>query len=424
KGLLKGDLSDFTKSIFKLGNQTIKLILYAVALPAFILIALSYLFMGSVFTSIPPADPISGGGFVVDFNFPPGENAYVRIEKKATLSCCGVNPYKIENTEVDGDGFTVTYEVTITPKITITGSSLDYVLFSDKAFRRSENDATELFTDSGLPIVDEKLTVFNKGEPVVKTLGPYTIKGDDFYDSLVSNVASIKLPSLQGFTTDPQTIYVTRSFRIGNYISECLVSNVDYRHMTVSFTNANGPGHGTNSYWEGLEAGGTDACSFAIPFMHGDRSPLDENSVCYNASLASEYYGWALDVAPVNPATSGDYEISMPSLGGNTTWTLTDNPNELARNPNYVHAGGNCLANAGGSWGCGTYAISADGQYKFYITHTACPGTCSGTVQSGEVFGHLYTGWTAGASQIHLHIEQEVFNDPVEPQEYVCLDPQ
>lgn len=65
KAVLKGDMSAFIKGIDKLVNNTVKIVMYIVGIPAVLVLLIALPFMGATLSTISPIDPTEVGGYVI-----------------------------------------------------------------------------------------------------------------------------------------------------------------------------------------------------------------------------------------------------------------------------------------------------------------------------------------------------------------------
>lgn len=442
-GLASGDPAKAFMAIDKEVMVINRLVTMLTFIPILIFWFLSTGFVSMFAGTIPQSDitrvsfssnPAAVGGW------PEGENEYVKVEKDVYVGRI-VNPVGFEMNPVDPvpnddatGGLKVYYRVTVTPKITIGGGSVKLI---DRAFVSLKDYSTvELLSISNYtldPFVEgRKIIIWIPGptENVYNT----NVQGTRFHDSLVQNKVTVKLPAIPARgEINPMDVTFTRSFRIGDYVSDCPL-DPEYTISTPSMSSIGGSGHGSNAYWRsvcsGLEGEAFDKClcNFAIPWVWGAAncntgssamcSPLpSDGSYChkYNGqNTAFSEYGYALDVKPISASYGAAYRVTLPVLG----------------NPDRVWFTTACDCNSGGSSGGGGCSWGRSitfmtGGYKLYYTHLAFdeqPGvldlgcTEGARYEPGDVIGNLKTNWQVpclsgqqppcyDTSQIHLHVE-------------------
>ena len=170
--------------------------------------------------------------------------------------------------------------------------------------------------------------------------------------------------------------------------------------------------HGSNDYWSPKDdATGTHGikdCSYNIPYFAGNpaRGPVNDTSSWCSVSGYSlkPYYGYALDVIPTT--NRDEAWVYAPQLPNVSTW----------------HVAGIKRIDLSGT-GCYVILNGWDGganHYSIFLLHLDCfslPNILTFLIYPGDSIAKLYA-YPLGK---HVHIEMQVNNTYVKPEDWLCF---
>ncbi|MFC1625057.1 CHAP domain-containing protein, partial [Patescibacteria group bacterium] len=213
ENLMKGD---FDKAISEVEEELVKVLKWlAISMSIIIgVIASIIILIVAIFSSATsPVDPTVGTSELMLESVFPGKNLVVSITKDVEVKLSNgevlQNPSYIENKEVVS-GLEISYVVTVTPLVSLEGVT---VTVSDTVTARNREESNEVesfpsFTVSNVAAGEEQKT----------SLGPFTLEGKQYQDSLINNYAIAHTPAIEGLTGIDSVGY-SKSFAIGNALS-------------------------------------------------------------------------------------------------------------------------------------------------------------------------------------------------------------
>ena len=430
KAMLKWDTEELSKMFIKDFQKVMKSCLIVMVVVLFPLFVVTLTLFGVIGAAFSPVDATMGIDEsvlkkpIVGPMYPPGENEIIKLQKDIYVELNDgsgevlVNPTSI--TSQQAQTATFYYIITITPKITIMSPP---VRFWDTAEYIQYGPGSKTFWK----IPDRELLPFNAGVIIsydsrVETGGSFNFTDKD--DSIVLNTAYAATPAVPIYgITDPDTVAVTRYLRVGEYVSDCiLTSGVGVRLLTSSYNEATG--HGSIPYWNNLaphynctgnENDGT-CYAFAIPWAWGAGSCPNSPGCkrcedCGGSALCQAtciYYGRAIDLSVNDNSSNGI--VTFPPMGDpNRVWTVAN------LYPN--NSGGELVG-----------LIATSGNWKLYLTHLDL-FIGVGIYKAGDIIGQLHQDDSGPTPHVHIELidmsqsvripgDGEVQGVPVDPALY------